>query len=131
MFRSICERPPTCTVGSPSKISTDLPRYFGTTWTKSSLRSFALSSWLRRDKRTRLLFRRPARQLFDEVHFFLLVGFSIRPENLMEPHRRLAVRIGFFPRIPRQIRLGLSRHQSPVDRSHVEFLRYRQRSLER
>src|SRR5947209_10744911 len=68
-----------------------------------------------------------------EIHFLLAVRRSVELEDIVEPHRRLLlrVRIRMLPRIPRQPRLRFARHQPPIDRRHFVLLGDRQNALER
>src|ERR1051326_4174899 len=64
----------------------------------------------------------------DEFNFFDHVGCAIVAEDLVEPHCRLAIDIRMLPRVPRQVRLRLSLHESPVDHADVVYLADRHRA---
>ena len=64
-----------------------------------------------------------AGEFANQVDFMLAIGSSIRIKNIVEPHRRLFQNIRPLPGIPRQIGLGLSVDQAPVDGRHMVFHR--------
>ena len=58
------------------------------------------------------------------------VGLAVGMEYVVLPNRRLISHVRPLPGIPRNPRLALSRHQSPVDRADVILLRQRQNRIE-
>ncbi len=74
--------------------------------------------------------RTPPRQRSNQIHLMMPIRCVILPEHLVKPYRRLLSHIRPLPRVPRIVRLRLPRHQPPVHRSHVIFLRDRQAPVE-
>src|ERR1039457_1488526 len=64
--------------------------------------------------------------LRDELHLLGPVGFPIEAEDVVEPHGRLAVGVGFLPGIPRQVSLCLARDKAPIEGRHLVLLGHRQ-----
>jgi hypothetical protein len=58
----------------------------------------------------------------NKIHFFLAIGATVRAKDLVEPDRRLAIRVWMFPRIPRQISLRFAGNQAPVDGGYLVLL---------
>src|SRR5919198_920763 len=77
-----------------------------------------MASWLRH-------------HLADELRLALVVRRAVAAENLVVPHRRIAIDVWLLPGIPRQPGLRFSGDESPVDRHDLQALRDRQRPLER
>src|SRR3712207_5655894 len=55
----------------------------------------------------------PCREALDQRGLLGIVRRPVVAEDLVEPHRRLAIDVRPPPRIPRQVRLRLALHQSP------------------
>src|SRR5689334_2134114 len=55
----------------------------------------------------------------NERHLGGGVGLPIEPEDIVKPHRRLAVGVRMLPGVPRQPGLRLSRDEAPVDGGDV------------
>src|SRR5205085_2140345 len=56
---------------------------------------------------------------FDKLNFFRNVRTAIVAKDFVKPDRRLTIHIRVLPRIPRQIRLGLTLDQSPIDHADM------------
>src|SRR6185369_9922944 len=64
-------------------------------------------------------------QLSNHLGLGFMVRLSIGIEDVVEPLRRLVLDVRLRPRIPGKIGLGLSKHESPVDRCNSKLLRDR------
>src|ERR1700756_4221067 len=70
--------------------------------------------------------RLSTRQVTDDLRFTIAVGTAIGIQNIMEPNWRRLKHVRLLPGVPGKISLRLPRHETPVDRSDVVLLRYRQ-----
>jgi hypothetical protein len=55
----------------------------------------------------------------EEVDFLLAVGLAVGAKDFVKPDCGLAVGVGVFPGIPRQVGLRFARHETPVDSGDV------------
>src|SRR5947209_58254 len=106
-------------------------RFTDDTTTLSTPSLDSRSAW----RRSRWLCRLPlgfrAGYLADKFDLRGTVRSSVVAEHFVEPDCRLAIHIRLLPRVPRQVRLRLSRNQAPVDGAYVVFFRDGQDALER